>query len=246
MKVGMRIRCGDTIHTAEIRPDGTMVLPDHPSLDMMRAFTAFGAAPAGCLQRLETWQTDPALLLTAGDIEFIVGDEIGPVPIDALVMISHDWAKHVLGIGTKAFPFFHSSLDLVAHVYQHRPSLTDYAILDVLGERVRSAHKLAGTLTRGSDSSIASTVRWAADAARRWMDTDPEFSRFLPQGALSDIRYFVINVSSSAAQAAEMTYAVSSLISDAPSRGLKERQWQGKHAAKVLHRLAEGKPWQPL
>ena len=49
------IDCGPEVHRIEIR-DGKPHLLDHPDIDMLEAFTAFGAEPPECLLWVRRWK----------------------------------------------------------------------------------------------------------------------------------------------------------------------------------------------
>jgi hypothetical protein len=59
--VGLRgeVHQGDIRHAIEIDRHGTLTLLDHPSIDMLAAFHAFGAARPPCLRVYESYNLDP-------------------------------------------------------------------------------------------------------------------------------------------------------------------------------------------
>jgi hypothetical protein len=251
VKVAVLIPCGDQIHRGVIHRDGTMTLAEHPSIDMLKAFTAFGAAPAPCLRRLEEWEGDPAAVLTRPWEDFILGDEVREMPLRELGMMTHDWAKHVLPLGTTGFPRLEVWLDLVAKVYQEPWTFTDTA-RDDLDLKDRAAHKWAGTPQPVVDSYIITTTRYAIRTARRWLNVYDATSDAIYNADIEaiapDIRYLVMGTSSSGISTAQMTDEMGMLMGakDAVARGHAEAAWQGKRAAEILHDYAEGKLWQPL
>jgi hypothetical protein len=77
-------RCSKSTHRIEIHRDGTIKLLNH-DVDMLKAFTAFGAKRPRCLRVLEDWQDNPiAILLTPG---LLTPREIG--------LIAVAWARQV-------------------------------------------------------------------------------------------------------------------------------------------------------
>jgi hypothetical protein len=53
------VQRGAVTHTIEIDRHGTMTLLDHPSVEMLEAFTAFGAARPPCLDVYRFYERDP-------------------------------------------------------------------------------------------------------------------------------------------------------------------------------------------
>jgi hypothetical protein len=251
VKVALLIPCGEELHRAVIHRDGTMTLAEHPSIEMMHAFAAFGAALPLCSRRLEMWQDDPALILTMPETDFILGDKVRELPLRELGMMSHDWAKHVVPLATKEFPRVNAWLGDVAGVYQNPSSFTstDWAVQLELAERV--LHKRAGAQQRSVDTHVITTARYALRAAQRWLNIHrttgiPEWDS--SEAIAPDVRYLVMGTSSSGIACAQMTDEMGMLIGakDAVERGHVEARWQAQRAAEILHDYVEGKPWQPL
>jgi hypothetical protein len=53
------ISCGGEVHEAELTRDGELRLLNHPSIEMMQSFIAFGAKKPPCLEGWEVWKKTP-------------------------------------------------------------------------------------------------------------------------------------------------------------------------------------------
>jgi hypothetical protein len=81
--------CGDEPfgHRLELHEDGSVVILDHPHLEMMEAFTAFGAKPPGCMNLRN--------LLEAPEPEYLVSVLAWNEEYKTIAKIGLAWARHV-------------------------------------------------------------------------------------------------------------------------------------------------------
>lgn len=240
MSVFLNIPCGGVIHRAQITKTGKMVLLDHPKLDpmMVQAFVAFGAKRPLCPSRLTVWETDPALIITADDLEFTIGNYTGPMPLLLLGMITRDWARHVTDRGTHSFEKLDGFLDRLAEIYLS-PNPGKVVYVGELEQMAKEAFDVRNRPGRAVNGHIGNAVYEAILTATIWFR-----GLGYPGPRITGTIYFhAVGVSSAAAAAAIQATGPSSL---AVARRDAEHRWQGDRAALILNRIAEGKKWQPL
>jgi hypothetical protein len=58
-RIRIPIACSGERHEAELTRDGELKLLNHPSIEMLKSFVAFGAAKPACLEGWEVWDKTP-------------------------------------------------------------------------------------------------------------------------------------------------------------------------------------------
>ena len=85
MTLQMPLKCGDKRHFIRIENSGDVVMVNHPSMEMLESFVAFGAKPPRCLNIYKRIKEEPFRY-------FVFSRTVAP----QVHVLSIDFAKHSL------------------------------------------------------------------------------------------------------------------------------------------------------
>jgi hypothetical protein len=242
VKIIIPIECSGQTHEAELTRDGELRLLDHPSIEMMQSFIAFGAAKPACLEGWEVWQKTPTAAVM--DVVEDFGDES---LINAI--LARDFAQRAAELAPQnvaKVPL--AALSIVSkHLFDDwDPSFRSSVARErLLQERKRVDSSLGGRRAWASEQvayAAGFAIRALLNHSRHWRNTQEaeDVQRYAAYAAAvytSDVLR---------PDFTPKTHDQRSAILRDPEfikgyeKHLREQQ---RHIARVLYAYLEGKPW---
>jgi hypothetical protein len=244
LKIIIPIECGGEPHEAELTREGELRLLNHPSIEMMQSFIAFGARTPECLEGWEVWQQTPTAAVMSVVEDF--GDES---LINAI--LARDFAQRAAELAPKVVTKL--PLEILAIVSQnlHRDWDWKSAQAGVMRQRLAQERKRIDGSIGGRGAWASQQIAWATSAAVRalqnlargnWSNTqDVEDAQRYAANATAVYTSDVLRPGFTARSHGQRV----ELLEDPEFiKGYEKHvEAQRRHIARVLYAYLEGKPW---